>query len=304
MPAKDDLNPRKRGLGRGLDALFESDEDYDFPVGDEVDPSNSLNRKVVGIEMLDPNPAQPRQDFDDDALDELAASIREYGLLQPLLVRPKKDMPDIYEIIAGERRWRAAQRAQLHEIPVVIRELDDSQALQIGLVENLQRQDLNPMEEALGYQNLMDKFGHTQEKVARLVGKSRSYVANMLRLAALPPLLQDMIRTKVLSTGHARALLMAAEPEVLAQRVVAEGLSVRALEAIVAKEKRGGGTVPQKTPAAPVEKDTDTIALERELSEKLGMHVTIDLQKDKKSGAFQIAFSSLDQLDYLIEKLS
>ena len=303
MPAKDDLNPRKRGLGRGLDALFESDEDYDFPVGDEGDPSAAMYRKTVGIEQLDPNPAQPRQSFSDEALDELAASIKEYGLLQPLLVRPKKDMPDIYEIIAGERRWRAAQRARVHEIPIVIRELDDSQALQIGLVENLQRQDLNPMEEAQGYQNLMDKFGHTQLKVSELVGKSRSYVTNMLRLTALPPLLQDMLRAGDLSNGHARALLMAQDPVTLAQRVVAEGLSVRALEAIVAKEKRGGIS-PKKAPVAPVEKDMDTIALERELSEKLGMHVTIDLQKDKKSGSFQIAFSSLDQLDYLIERLS
>lgn len=306
MVSKDELNPRKRGLGRGLDALFESDDgDFDIPDTSSGDIDGE-QRKIVGIEQLDPNPAQPRQTFTEEALEELASSIKEYGLLQPLLVRPKKDMVDIYEIIAGERRWRAAQRAQLHEIPVVIRNLDDSQALQIGLVENLQRQDLNPMEEAQGYQNLIDQFGHTQQKVSKLVGKSRSYVTNMLRLMGLPSLLQEMVREGDLSAGHARALLVAKRPEELAQKVMKEGLSVRATEQLVAKEKQPDNVtnLPVKKNTAQSEKDVDTLALERELSDKLGMDVILDLKKTKDSGTFKIAFTSLDQLDYLIQKLS
>ena len=292
---------KQRGLGRGLNALFE-DEETEFHAAVEANVPGA-KRDVIGIEQLHPGSLQPRHVFDDEALDQLSASIKEHGVLQPLLVRrDPAGVGDQFEIIAGERRWRASQRAQLHELPVIILELDDTQALEIALIENLQREDLNPIDEALGYQKLMDDYGHTQEKLAAALGKSRSHIANMVRLLNLPMSVQEMVADHALSSGHARALITAKEPEVLAKQVVAKGLSVRETERLAnelsdkPKKKKSAGSV--KTG-----KDADTLALESDLSNTLGMAVSID-SKDGKSGKVSISFKNLDQLDSLLKVLS
>ena len=196
-------------------------------------------KRTIDIGRISPNPEQPRRTFTDSSLDELAASIRENGVIQPLIVRKSPHDPDRYEIVAGERRWRAAQRAQLHEVPAIVRDLDDAEVLEIAIVENIQRADLNAMEEAGGYQQLMERFGHTQQALAQALGKSRSHVANFLRLLALPEAVQELVRSGELSAGHARALVTAAEPEALARRIVAEGLSVRQAEALAQEDRAG-----------------------------------------------------------------
>ncbi|MCB9963641.1 MAG: ParB/RepB/Spo0J family partition protein [Rhodospirillales bacterium] len=298
------LNPKKRGLGRGLDALFESGQ-ADYATDDKEAQNGpalagNTQRKTLGIELLSPNPDQPRRTFDQTALEELAESLKEYGILQPLLVRPNPRSSGNYEIIAGERRWRAAQLAQLHDVPVVIRELTDSEALQIGLVENLQREDLNPVEEALGYRRLIEEFRHTQQKVAELVGKSRSQVTNMLRLLNLPDSVQNMLQTGDLSTGHARALIGRENAEELAKMIIEQDLSVREVEALLAGKLNPAQTKPSSKPG----KDTDTRALERDLSEALGMNVTLQVAGQGSSkGQMKVSFKSLDQLDYLIAKM-
>lgn len=291
------LDPKRRGLGRGLDALFESNEGS-YSQQDQDSQSSGPQRKVVGIEQLVPNPAQPRKSFSDEALSELASSLKEYGVLQPLLVRPKAGDEETYEIIAGERRWRASQIAQLHEIPVVIRELDDSQALQIGLVENLQREDLNPIEEALGYQKLIEEFGHTQQKVAELVGKSRSQITNMLRLLSLPESIHTMLEKGEISVGHARALIGKENAEELAKDIRDKDISVRDIEDLVSKKEEKKNKSSQKI------KDSDTRALEQEMSDALGMSVSINVKTDGHKGDVKISFRSLDQLDFLLHKLS
>ncbi len=291
------LNPKNRGLGRGLDALFENEES-NYNQENDVDLPSSNQRKTLGIEQLVPNPDQPRKSFKEDALKELASSLSEYGILQPLLVRPSANQPDHFEIIAGERRWRAAQIAQIHEIPVVIKELDNSEALQIGLVENLQREDLNPIEESLGYQQLIEEFGHTQKKVAELVGKSRSQITNMIRLLSLPASVQDMVQNNKLSVGHARALIGKDNIEELAKKIQKEDFSVRDIEALTAN------TSPTKAKVKKTYKDTDTRALEREISDNLGMSVSINVKAKGQKGDVKISFKSLDQLDFLLQKLS
>ncbi len=292
------LDPKKRGLGRGLDALFESKEE-DYAQIAEDSNSSGLQKKVVGIEQLVPNPAQPRKTFRQEALEELASSLKEYGILQPLLVRPKQGAEELYEIIAGERRWRASQIAQLHEIPVVVRELTDSEALQIGLVENLQREDLNPVEEALGYQKLIEEFGHTQQKVAALVGKSRSQVTNMLRLLGLPQSILNMLENGEITTGHARALIGKENAEDLAKEIRDKDISVREIEELVSNS----AVKDSKSSAKPV-KDSDTRALEKEISDTLGMLVNINVRNGSHKGNVKISFKSLDQLDFLLHKLS
>lgn len=296
--------PKNRGLGRGLNALFE-DEEGEYPqVGTEGNTPGAT-RKMLGIEQVEPNPDQPRQHFDETALKELTDSIREHGVLQPILVRPSKHGNDMFEIIAGERRWRAAQRASLHEIPVVIRAMDDSKALQIALIENLQRHDLNPMEEAKGYQRLIDDFAMTAEHVGEMIGKSRSHVSNMVRLLQLPGSVQGMVTKGQLSAGHARALLNAPNPALLAQEVAAKGLSVRQTEKLAAQaggrniQKRGKGSAG----ASNAGKDADTLELEREMSTMLGMNVTLAMETAQK-GVLQIEFRDLDQLDSLLQRLS
>lgn len=297
------LNPKKRGLGRGLGALFE-DEEGDYPtVENEESDLPSTLRKTVGIDKLSPNPDQPRQYFDEKAVDDLAASIEEHGLLQPILVRPDKNSVDRFEIIAGERRWRACQKAQIHEVPIVIRDLDDRATLQIGLVENLQRQDLTPIEEARGYKRLAEEFGQTHEAIGESVSKSRSHVANMIRLLGLPESIQMMLIEDKLSAGHARALLKADNPSILAQEIVSKGFSVREAEELVARSagrpihKRG------KKSSKKIEKDADLLALEKSLSDGLGMNFSIDMKSDK-AGRVNIDFNNLDQLDHILHKLT
>src|SRR5216684_7469704 len=254
---------KRRNLGRGLSALF----------GEESDDIAAADRQRVGksvpIGFLRAGRFQPRHRFDDDALRALADSIREKGVLQPLLVRRHPDAANSYEIIAGERRWRAAQLAQLHEVPVVVKDLDDRSALEIALVENIQREDLSALEEAEGYRRLMEEFSHTQEALAKAVGKSRSHVANMMRLLSLPDAVRQLVETGALSAGHARALLNAADPAGLAREIVRRGLNVRQAERLA----QAGKTARRR--AAPV-KDSDTAALERDLGNLLGLKVTVN----------------------------
>lgn len=298
---------KKRGLGRGLNALFE-DEEAGFS-GDPApvvqgDAAPSATRRMLGIDQLQPSPFQPRQYMDEASLNELAQSVAIHGVLQPILVRQKPGAANIWEIIAGERRWRAAQRAKLHEVPVVIKELDDETAAEIALIENLQRADLNALEEAQGIKRLMEDYGHTQEKLASVLGKSRSYVANMVRLLSLPVAVQVMMHEGKLSAGHAKVLVSAAHPEALARRIIEEGLSVREAEKMAASEAKAK---PAKASAAPsgqkVAKDVNVLALEKDLTDKLGLKVTIDLKKDGK-GAVRVDYKTLDQLDDVIRRLT
>ena len=330
---------RPRGLGRGLSALLGEPVKADFGTlapkpANEMDslpewippaaparpgpptnvfesptaiprPANqppaaaaeSAGPRGLPIDLVRRNPNQPRKHFDEGELNELADSIRARGVLQPILVRPIAGGG--YEIVAGERRWRAAQRAGLHAIPAVVRELDEVEALEISIIENVQRTDLNPIEEAQGFQALIDRFARTQQDIADAVGKSRPHIANMLRLLALPEDLQDMVRDGRLSAGHARAILTAPDPRALALRAIAGGLNVREIERLAqqAKDERHGPRVGSAAPA----KDSDTLALERSLSEALGLNVAI---ADKNGqGELRISYRTLEQLDDLARRL-
>ena len=287
-----DKKPERRGLGRGLSALMA-----------DVAPDQATTRRperLVPVEKLVPNPDQPRRDFPPEALADLAASIRSKGVIQPLIVRPRAD--DSFEIVAGERRWRAAQIAQLHEIPVIIRDFTDAEVLEVAIIENIQRADLNAIEEALAYRQLMDRFGHTQEKMAEALAKSRSHIANLLRLLQLPDDVQTMLREGLLSAGHARALITAANPSDLARQVIARGLTVRQVEQLVKSGDQGRS--PPRSPRAPVEKDADTRALEADLSANLRMKVAIDHDSGGEAGLLTIRYASLDDLDLLCRALS
>ena len=289
---------QRTNLGRGLSALF-GDETEDYVELDKV-----RSTKDVPIEHLHANPHQPRQDFDEEAIAELAGSIKENGVLQPILVRRHPDRSGEFEIVAGERRWRAAQAAQLHSVPVIIRELTDAQSLELALVENLQRQDLTPLDEAEAYKRLMNEFGHTQEDLGRAVGKSRSHIANSLRLLTLPSGVRTLLQRGALSAGHARALATADDPDAIARAVVRKQLNVRQTEKLVQREKRaahGGGQAAAEAPAKPV-KDADTLALERDLSSLLGLRVSIDIHA--KGGALTIHYQTLEQLDELLRRLN
>lgn len=281
---------RRKGLGRGLAALI-----------DDVRPERQAQREPdthAPIERLHPNPDQPRKQFDAAELEALAASIRAKGVIQPLIVRPDPRHPGDWQIVAGERRWRAAQLAQVHVAPIVIRQLDDAEVLEIAILENVQRADLNPIEEAAGYAQLVEKFGHTQEQLATAMGKSRSYIANALRLLTLPAPVQAMTREGRLSAGHARALITAPNAEALARIVAERGLSVRDTERLVksrdAEHPRGAGAAAQA-------KDPDTRALEADLSAALGLAVTITPRG--MGGEVRIAYADLDQLDGLCQLL-
>jgi ParB family chromosome partitioning protein len=274
-------------LGMGLSALM---GDAPAPSAPAAGPPRSLP-----IAVIEPGPFQPRMEPDRDALQELAASITEHGILQPLLVRPKPGAAGHYQIIGGERRWRAAQIAKLHDVPVVIRDFDDRMAMAAGLVENLQREDLNAIEEAEGFARLIEQFGLNQEALARAVGKSRSHVANTLRLLNLSATIREHLRAGRLSAGHARALLGAQEPEKLASQILTRGLSVRQAEALAAAQPKNPDS--RRTAA----KDSDTLALERRLLEKLGLHVAI--KHFGKGGQVTINYADLDQLDGLIRLL-
>jgi ParB family chromosome partitioning protein len=300
---------KKRGLGRGLGALFE-DEEGTYPQVDPEGQTPGAVRRMAGIDQLEPGPWQPRKIMDPDALKELADSIAVHGVLQPLLVRAKPGHEGKFQIIAGERRWRASQKAQLHEVPVVVKELEDEAAMEIALIENLQRADLNPMEEAQGYQRLMEEFGHTQEKLAKSLGKSRSHVANMVRLLALPASVQELVSTGLISAGHARALVTADDPEAMAKIVIAESLSVRETEKLVGggrAAKEGAGKSAPAGGKQPQGKDVDTVALEKEMTDLLGLKVVIDVKSDGKGGrwgAIKVEFKNLDQLDDVLRRLS
>jgi ParB family chromosome partitioning protein len=281
---------KKRGLGRGLSALLGEER---APPEPGAKPGRSLR-----IDQLHPGRFQPRKNFDEASLASLVESVIAQGILQPLLVRPSPDKPGSFEILAGERRWRAAQRARLHEVPVVVRELGDREALEIALVENIQRQDLTPLEEATGYQRLIDEFQHTQEALATALGKSRSHLANMLRLLTLPAAVQALLAGGRISAGHARALIMAKDPVALAKRIVAEELSVRETEALAKAEHKSAGTAKKKTAAR---KSAEIISLEHELARLLGLKVAIAF--NGKGGTMSIRYRSLDQLDEILKKL-
>lgn len=317
---------KPRGLGRGLNALFEDDEelvsilsedgDVTMPAGTSAPASGGSSK--LGVEQLEPGLYQPRMDFEPEALNALAASIKVHGILQPLLVREKRDVitGDViegrYEIIAGERRWRAAQLAQLHEVPVVVRALADEQAMQIALIENLQREDLNPVEEALAYQRLIQDHEYTQNQLAEALGKSRSHIANMTRMLTLPEPVLDLVRSGDLSPGHVRALITFNNPLPLAEKILAEGMSVRAVERYVnglnaaagkpsGRAGKGGGKTATKAKA---EKDPDIVALEKELSDNLGLRTMIEMQPGSQTeGVIGFTFRDLDQLDYVINLL-
>ena len=288
-----DRKPDRRGLGRGLSALM-----ADINTG--VQPTRRGDGSLP-VDTLVPNPNQPRRDFSAQAMEDLTASIRQKGVLQPLIVRPT-DLAGRYEIVAGERRWRAAQLAGLHEVPVVIRDFDDTEVLEVAIIENIQRADLNPIEEAAGYRALMDRFGHTQEKLAEALSKSRSHIANLLRLLNLPEEVQGHVREGRLSSGHARALVTAADPAALARHVIARNLSVRETEALMRAPDK-----PVASPERPIqraEKDADTRALETDLSAALGMQVSIDHRSGSEAGALMVRYASLDELDTLCRILS
>jgi ParB family transcriptional regulator, chromosome partitioning protein len=284
---------RRRTLGRGLSALF-GEESEDYTALDRV-----RQAKMVPIEHVRPGRFQPRRHFDEEAMQALVASMKERGVLQPLLVRRHPEAPNMYEIVAGERRWRAAQAAGLHEIPVLIRELEDRDALEVALIENIQRQDLSPLEEAEGYRRLIEEFKHTQEELAKAVGKSRSHVANMLRLLNLPDPVKDLVDEGTISAGHARALIGADNVAELAAEVARRGLNVRQTEQLAQAAK------PSRRPAAPATvaaKDPDTAALERELGNLLGLRV--DIQFEGRGGSLTIHYRTLDQLDDVLRRLN
>lgn len=294
------MQKKPRGLGRGLSALMaDVTQDAEVQGGGELRSAD----RTIPVEKLRANPDQPRRKFTQEHLDELAASIKEKGILQPLIVRATED--GMFEIVAGERRWRAAQLAQVHDVPVLIRDLDDTEVLEIAIIENIQRADLNAVEEAAGYRQLMDKFGHTQEKLGEALGKSRSHIANLLRLLSLPEDVQELVVDGKLSAGHARALITCDNPSELAKVVVRDGLSVRATEALVKKQQQGEGeTVKPRTPRAAVEKDADTRALEKDLSAILAMKVSINHKTGTEAGQVVLTYENLDQLDDLCAKLS
>ena len=278
---------KRNPLGRGLAALFgETEGEAGF------DPAS---QRRVPIELIRPGALQPRRRFAEAELDALAQSIREKGVLQPLLVRPVADDEAAFELVAGERRWRAAQRVGLHEVPVIVRALSDAEALEIALVENLQREELSPLEEADAYRRLMAEFGRTQASLAEAVGKSRSHVANTVRLLSLPPPVRHRLDEGELSAGHARALLAAADPAALAEEVVRRGLNVRATERLVQRRAQ--------MPDAPRPRirDPDTVALERDLAAILGLRVT--LEPKARGGALTLHYASLDQLDRVLRLL-
>lgn len=287
----------RRGLGRGLSALM---ADINLaPEGQEPEKARRPDL-MVPVEDIAPNPNQPRRNFEPTALRELADSIRQKGIIQPLILRPVSG-PTKYEIVAGERRWRAAQLAQLHEVPAILREFSDSEVLEIAIIENIQRAELNPIEEALAYRQLMDRFGHTQEKVAEALSRSRSHIANLLRLLSLPEEVQSMVAAGGLTAGHARALITLPNPLEIALKVVGKGLSVRETEDLVRKSASAG--LRPKRAASRGEKDADTRALESDLSAGLRMGVRIDHDLSG-GGRLTITYQNLDQLDLLCGALS
>lgn len=294
-----DNKSRPNQLGRGLEALFgESRSEY-RGAGSEagsVEEATTLGARTVSIAKLVPNPLQPRSNFDDSGLDELTDSIKQQGILQPLIVRPNPVDKATYEIIAGERRWRAAQRARVHEAPVIVRDLSDSEAFAVALIENIQRDQLSSMEEAAAYARLAADFNQTQEQIARAVGKSRPHISNTMRLLDLPKDVQTLVVEGKLTAGHARAALGSKDPSALASQIVREGLSVREAELLAS-----GGITKKKSKHKINDKTADTLALEGELTRTLGLKVAIDY--NGTSGSIRLNYRSLEQLDDIIERL-
>jgi ParB family chromosome partitioning protein len=284
----------RRGLGRGLSALLGEDQ----PAAAAEPPAGGI--RLVPVERLHPGRFQPRRKFDEAALDALAESVAAQGVLQPLLVRRSPTMLDGYEILAGERRWRAAQRAKLHEVPVVVRDVGDREALEVALVENVQREDLLPLEEARGYQRLIDEFAYTQEQMAQRVGKSRSHVANMIRLLGLPEAVRAHLDAGRLTAGHARALLGAPEPELLANEIIRHDLNVRQTERAVQAQRQKPAAAPGAARAS--QRDPNLVAIERDLSNHLGLKITLHPESSER-GALHIHYRSLDQLDEVLGML-
>ena len=287
------MNEKPTRLGRGLAALI---GDMAIVEGARVTESGGVKR--LAVDFIIANRANPRRTFNDEQLEELTNSIREKGVMQPLLVRPSQD-PNIFELIAGERRWRAAQRAGLHDVPVIVRDVDDKEALELAIIENVQRADLNPLEEAMGYGQLIEQFDYTQQDLAQVIGKSRSHVANTLRLLRLPEDVREMVASGTLTAGHARTLITAEDPATLARQIVAGGLSVRDAEAL-SQQRDISGT--KKPSGAASDRDADTVALERRLSDALGLSVS--LAHGERGGKLEIRYKTLEQLDGICLKLT
>jgi ParB family transcriptional regulator, chromosome partitioning protein len=281
--------PTRSRLGRGLASLI-----GDMGAETNAPPERVRGQRRVPIEFLRPNPRNPRRDFPVAQLDELAMSIRERGIIQPIAVRSVRGAADAFEIIAGERRWQAAQRAGLHDVPVVVLDVSDVEALEVAIIENVQREDLNPLEEAAGYQSLIDEFKYHQDDVAKTVGKSRSHIANMLRLLKLPEFVKAAIRAGQFSAGHARALIGHAEPERLAQQIIERGLNVRQVEALARQQATGKERRSRQ-------KEADTVAMEKHVSDALGLAVTVD--HGSRGGAVHIRYRTLDQLRDIVRRL-
>lgn len=287
------MSDKPTRLGRGLAALI-----GEMPALEAARVADSSGSKKLPVDFIIANRANPRRTFDLEQLEELANSIREKGVMSPLLVRPTTD-PNIFELIAGERRWRASQRAGLHEVPVIIRDVSDKEALELAIIENVQRADLNPLEEALGYGQLIEQFEYTQQDLAQVIGKSRSHVANTLRLLRLPEDVREMVSSGSLTAGHARTLITVEDPSGLAQRIVADGLSVREAEALSQQRE-----LPPKPGKARTESpaDADTLALQRRLSDALGL--TVGLNHTDKGGKLEIRYKTLEQLDDICQRLT
>ncbi|MGL4323855.1 MAG: ParB/RepB/Spo0J family partition protein [Beijerinckiaceae bacterium] len=293
--AEDNGRPR---LGRGLAALI---GDVAVDAGQSSAASNNRGPRKIPVEFLRPNPKNPRRTFTESELEDLANSIREKGILQPIIVRPIDGLADAFEIIAGERRWRAAQRAGLHEAPVVVVEANDREAMEIAIIENVQRSDLNPVEEAAGYDRLMSEFSYAQNDLAKIIGKSRSHVANTLRLLKLPAGVRSFVEDGRLSAGHARALLSVAEPEKIARMAVEQGLSVRDVERLAQRDHEPAADGAARPRAVKAAKDPDTLALEKALEDVLGLIVKIE--HGGNGGEVRIRYKTLDQLDNLCRRL-
>ena len=286
---------KSRGLGRGLSSLM-GDLNNEPLTSNENSESQTIE-KLVPVEKIYPNPNQPRKSFQEEKLIELANSIKTKGIVQPLIVRKKKGTKESFEIVAGERRWRAAQRAQIHELPVIIKEFTDIEVLEIAIIENVQRADLNPIEEALGYKNLMENFDHTQDGLSKEIGKSRSHIANLLRLLNLPSAVQELLISGQLTAGHARALVTCDNPLAIAKQIISLGLSVREVERLaknVSEKKVSNKTKTKEKPA-------DTVLLEADLSAALKMKVSINHEEGKEKGLISITYKSLDELDRISE---
>ncbi len=289
----------RKSLGRGLSALL-ADVNMDEMHSPQTMAALRSSDTELPIDKVFANPNQPRRRFVEKDLEDLTASIVEKGVIQPLIVRPDPNHKGGYQIVAGERRWRAAQRAKLHSVPVLIRDLTDTEVLELAIIENIQRADLNAVEEAMGYRQLMDKFGHTQEKMAKALGKSRSHIANLLRLLNLPPEVQEYLQNGQISAGHARALVPAIDPAALAREIISKGLSVRQAE-VLAKAKKPNTA--KKRRLKPT-KDADTRAIENDLTAHLGVRVIIDHKAGGQSGELRIKYTDLEQLDGLCRLLS